>query len=292
VAGAAGAYLAADHATRHQDSFLGRAVVGTYHAALHSTPTLAAGRAGCCGREDAPPVVGRAGELPAEEASEACEEIDRSRYRRPGKIVVKEEETDDAYRDVLIATAEARGGFPADAEKWVAEGAAVELIPPPTLIEGDSFGLQFGVFQLPDAVEPAVMPPAADDDTPILMPYAADDFISFWKRILDKVGSGCCCKGEESEPPLDGQPPDCREGPHLPLLYPGCPQPICPHQRFYCPYSGRMMAPDDPTEAKPACPRALEGMEESKMRRKYISVDTMEFRPSDARPEEFGLVPF
>ena len=288
VAAAAGTYLAADYARCHHDSFLGRVVVGAYHAALHANPLFAVSQA-LRGSHPAPAAPGEVARAvgasgAAEEAAEPPEETVIHRHRLPGRIVINEEEP---INEGPIQT----GSIDCGQEPPMLSGAAIELIAPPTELPDDATVMG----------EPAFMPRAADDDAPATMPYAEADeeFSSFWMHVFGQALGGDCCKEEASEPPSGAEPPECREDPHYHLHYQGCPYYICPQQRNYCPYSGQpVIPPAEPRPqpeaegGKPARPRALEGWEESETCPKHPTVDTMEFRPSDAKPEEFGLVPF
>lgn len=85
-----------------------------------------------------------------------------------------------------------------------------------------------------------------------------------------------------AEPPCDEHEHNCRE-------------------MIYCPGTGRSYSPEAPRAKTPAHNRkskkadadSFEESEEApKPRRNRSNIDTMEFRPSDARPEEFRKEPF
>jgi hypothetical protein len=123
--------------------------------------------------------------------------------------------------------------------------------------------------------------------------------------------------GEESEA-LPGTPPDCREDPHHDQQYPGCPyMGGCPGS-MHCPPPAPADSESQPkTKKKKKTAKALpDVVEDTAIRRmKYEEfampaaerpmrpdhfdwvpaipkVDTMEFRPSDAKPGEFDPKPF
>ncbi|HXG11079.1 MAG TPA: hypothetical protein VNK04_15070 [Gemmataceae bacterium] len=305
---ALGIYLAADQASRHPDSFLGQSVIAFYRSAVQynpvfafqaartafrATPTAACTPAGCCA-DDEPP----------------CAAPDLSQCRLPGRIVLQEEDCQTSFTPDSAPTE----------EEIQLTGALVELVPPPTIMDAaDEIPacIEPADFILPAGDEPdRIMPRADDDGAPAVMPYADEDetketdndLIHFLNQCLRALVASDDC--EKSEFPSGGQPPDCREDPNRHLQYPGCPY-VCPHSRNYCPYSGRSVVPEnvcppldrdvppapDRLEKKPASPTKPRNIpqeaEESEVRPRHPEVDTMEFRPTeDAKPGEFGLIPF
>lgn len=276
VAGAAGVYAAASHACHEPNSTVGQFVIGVYRGVLQSNPVFAMAQTysgdGCarCADQPAAPCCAavelRVGTTPTDEP------VDLGAYRLPGRIVIE----DEPYTTV---------------------GALVELIPSPRL--DDPLG------GAEESEEPERILPPTVDTAPDVMPHADGEV-----RRVDEpfpparapiAAPSAPAQEEQSEAPDYGRPPDCREDPHHYQQYPGCPHTGCPHQQMYCPYSGKPMgvAPQSRVETpKPeqlsARPRHLpEGFEESEPGRKRARrVDTMEFRPSDAKPSEFGLMPF
>jgi hypothetical protein len=314
VAAAGGVYLSASHASRHPESVIGRAAIGAYRGLewmhpAHAVGQLMTGR-GCessttgagCGAVVSCAAIEM---VVAEECAEtpSCPPLDLGQCRLPGRIIINEQE-------------EAR-----QVAEWPLTGAVIELVPAPRMIdeaiEEDVEPIRStGVVvppppPLPELflqTEEPLMPPA-DDSAPAIMPPAQEepssvtDPLESLRKFSRKPDVPAESKqDEESEQPDYGRSPECREDPHHSQLYPGCPHSICPQSRNYCPYSGRPIAVAPQTPAmperlekkadRPASPRFLDEAEESEERTGSRGVDTMEFRSDDARPEEFGLIPF
>jgi hypothetical protein len=285
-------YLAADHASRHHDSCAGRVAIAAYQAAVYHNPVYRAAQAASGNTTAAVGTTPRckSGESPCTavciqvEADAAT--INPSAHRLPGSIGLREEEAEPSALEL----------------DWGPGGVAVELVPPPRVVSCHSCVSGEECEQLP------VVPRVLDDETPAFMPYAEEPephggFLGFWKQMIRKLSSSgvgfkdCCQEKEENEAPNYGKPPECREDPYHSQQYPGCPASVCPHHRNYCPHSGRMIVPavvpEPQSETGAAARRArfLDESEECEARPKHPEVDTMEFRPTDAKPGEFRLVP-
>jgi hypothetical protein len=149
------------------------------------------------------------------------------------------------------------------------------------------------------------MPMCIDDDVyPTVMPYADDDdndtgpslFDSWFGRLRKPVANG---SGEESESNGDRFAPDCKEDPNYHHHYPACPY------IGTCPYSGRSYTGQTESDARPMHETkkipitdltppgtrahrlsGLSNLEETDRNQAHPEVDTMEFRPSDAKNGE------
>jgi hypothetical protein len=177
----------------------------------------------------------------------------------------------------------------------------------------------------PAADEPSVPQrmPYADEgkeaDGPRTMPHAEEGDAaadvqldaSFLEQFYEDEATHCTDEGaaEESEPPQDATP-DCREDPNYDLQYPGCPyNGSCP--RSECPHTGQCPAHEHSTPSAgeeqniPPMPESdpdvyLQHKPKYAPREGNSSdycpppsrLDTMEFRRSDARPEDFDRFPF
>jgi len=164
---------------------------------------------------------------------------------------------------------------------------------------------------------PGAMPLSADDDSaaPSVMPYVEDGddsapFFNFWIDLLGEAAArshkdqqpdtSAAAGSEESEEASESGPADCREDPAYPYQYPGCPSTAtCPAGGCHKPKTrpqltpkvmgdleeqsappDLLLPPHKPVDAEPDA----DSPEESPI---HPDVDTMEFRPSDAREGEF-----
>lgn len=314
VAAAGAGYLAAGHAHRNPESCLGRAVIAVYQSVSNRNPLHALGeaagghtsqvaqvmtggpcdepgRVSCAALEfqvtDGRPTSAR---LP----EGACPVIDLGQCRLPGRIIINEEE--EPRRTAAVTPP----------EMFHLTGAAVELLPLPTLVGDETVG-EPPLYRFEgDAIR--IMPRAADDAR-ALMPRAADDapgqggdIPELWKQYLRKAVEAESSQEEQSEPRKPGQPPDLRENPDHHLDYPGCPNLGDPH-RNTCPYTGRSAAPTPKQEEKPRKSESAEpqaqrepptwfGIRKSQRRFPQPEADTTEFRPSDANGYKLGGIPF
>jgi hypothetical protein len=155
-----------------------------------------------------------------------------------------------------------------------------------------------------DEDAPRFMPPIGDDDdkAPATMPYAcryADEeeppigFVEVRTRKVTPAPNREEGAAEESEIPFDKNLSNCQEDPNYQYQYPGCP------------YTGpnpatRSSKPsnlDDPRGRKKNSPLDIDRLrgksntygagEEQEEPGAHSDIDTMEFRPTDARKDEF-----
>lgn len=155
---------------------------------------------------------------------------------------------------------------------------------------------------------PRFMPPCTDDeDAPATMPYAhryADEepqpvgFIDV--RTPKDLSAAKADEGasEESEIPFDRNPANCQKDPNFQYQYPGCPYTgAAPAGRSAShgsapetatdPHSDKKSSPPNvDSRLKSKLPPAGSG-EEQEDATPHTDVDTMEFRPTDARNGEF-----
>jgi hypothetical protein len=100
------------------------------------------------------------------------------------------------------------------------------------------------------------------------------------KRVDEAQGSE-----EQSHVSRPGDPPNCREDPDYNQQYPGCPHlNDCPHKK--APKNDTPKTDEDSQEPRDQSAAPRNGTD------RPARIDTTEFRPSDARPGEFGRIPF
>lgn len=171
---------------------------------------------------------------------------------------------------------------------------------------GDSEEPQEAAFPIPfDEEQPEPLPmPSADDEPKTEEPMAEDDdglvdfWMSFFKDMLPADDENTDPAEENCDPAEEGpmdevQEPGCQEDPHHSEYYPSCPyMGGCPRTTPPCPAGGssKVKKPkhghDDVEPCEP-CPKAEPDPESPAQ----PGVDTMEFRPSDAKEGEFEPKP-
>jgi hypothetical protein len=290
-------YVVADYATEHPDSFTGRCAAGLYRAVTDYNPVLlvshaTAGRiydavqekVSCCDEER--PVC------PA--ASEECEAPATPEPVEPVEVI-----------DLTQPPATPGAG---EEESGIRAGSPAGPVTPET------------VPPLPIQERNAAVPTPASPEVPATMPYAedsekgAESLKDYWQDLFREATETLKAEpkpgaGEESESINEGKAPDCREVPDYHHPYPEC-----PHAGSYCPYTGRTYPPEESAtpageeesepkappakpdrlrkkkagDKKPAEPKPQTGSLETPSR---TEVETLEFRPTDARDGDFDRKP-
>jgi hypothetical protein len=153
-----------------------------------------------------------------------------------------------------------------------------------------------------DEPAPAFMALAPDDDAPAADASVFDAFLDMLLDKLQEIDTGTRLDASETEEPLpDGHGSaagKCQEDPNYFQQYPGCPfTNECPRTDRHAPPLPQTF--DKGTEEESgdeARPPAREPMPEPRLNNAGLlppaSIDTMEFRPSDAREGEFDRSPF
>jgi hypothetical protein len=169
---------------------------------------------------------------------------------------------------------------------------------------------------LPPSACPMVMPYCTDDDEGEVapkpsMPYAdegetkradgseeTDDGYKAWKKLFEGAGQESRSEGEELPAPAADIPgePKCQEDCHRHEHYSGCPYVTCPYTGKSYPLCGPAPKPgkEEPSEEpapRPNKPGKKHGKGD-KDRPRTEGVDTMEYRPSDGKLNEYGPGPF
>jgi hypothetical protein len=292
--GAAGVYLAADYSNRYPDSLIGRCVINGCQVGTAHNPVVQLGEAG------------------VERTFEAIKDV----MDQPGMAPTTA--TLDPPEGVEV---------PADPEP-VRKGEAVTnqggaigtivLQPDPEEILGEHppAGPAAGAEE---AEVPPPMPPAREDDLPPKMPYATDEGRDVgasasdpWNRLLQEAARCPDVAPIEECEPTRSDDGACREDPNYHEQYPACPHMgACPHDGC-CSHPGQCpgcpgLAPvvedkakldsthdageeqSTPVEKEPALPKCDR---DGKCPTRKHGIDTMEFRPSDGKPFDFGSFPY
>jgi hypothetical protein len=306
VAAAGVAYAGADYMSSHPFSLLSRCVVLAYnigassgeiarvagtvivracHEAEQNPAEPCKEPSMSCVPPDPVPVAGPK-ELPSAPAP-VDEPLDMSQGRLPGKIVIHDNEEQEA---------------PAGPQEFVVRPVFDERLP------------EF----------PAQAPQGVIDDDHRIMPYCTDDhppdcceeqptktqsssWTEFWMMFFPKpaVEKDMSGGGEESESSGSGIVPKCQEDPSVDTQYPGCPHHDC-HERMVCPYTGKSYPVDEVVE--PPQPPKQKKKKQKPVDPDHISkkiqsspwwwgpfsseLDTMEFRKSDWKADDVQLPPF
>jgi hypothetical protein len=281
AAAAGGTYLAMDYACRHPHSFLGHCTgkaAETEEFADFQVP-------------DAPVPVEC--EAPGVPATPTVAQTSASEPGEPAPIVIPED--DGTKPTTAHAKAEARE----EANLSTIDLEALELCPGTNTTEASE-----------GKPVPRFMPYCAADDAAPRMPYAKEDepeektdsdednaFLRFWKELLRQV-----VPAEETpkdkylqSPPLSFPPmPNLQEDPNRHQQYPGLPftgPPAGEQPAVYTSPSPPFPALGEKATPKPMTKPMRSGCEREGPCRGRPAVDTMEFRPSDARVNEFRIGP-
>jgi hypothetical protein len=161
-------------------------------------------------------------------------------------------------------------------------------------------GLEFSA-ESPDLSQ-IMLPCLDEDDLPDFMPYAEDNkatgpsFFEFWVGLFRQPTPVTSGATEEAEPIIPAIKPECREDPNHPYQDAGCPfMGPCPAGRRRSPEPIPVMPkmeaePQLDVEVLGLWHRRLPCMVESSNAEEspvHPEVDTMEFRPSDAKMKAF-----
>jgi hypothetical protein len=315
---AATVFLVAEYAYRYPNSMVAHCVVTTYHAGTDWNPVYRLGHA-AAGKtlamvqnvkqgtshpvaSEAPATVIPADPEPVAaecpHQGESCPATGREAVPAAdgghmlGKIVIPPD-PEEAISAAPLPPMGAAGEECDDAPPTMPPAADTPSAPPSRMPYAD---------EGKEADGPSTMP-HADDDAATQVPVDANLLQQFYEEEADH----CTDEGatEESEPPPDATP-DCREDPNRDKQYPGCPY------NGGCPHSGQCPAHDHGTPSAgeeqniPPMPEGdpdvylqhkpkyapRDGSNSSDYCPPPSKLDTMEFRRSDARPEDFDRFPF
>lgn len=277
------------------------------------------GEESCCVPDDPVPFMAINAVAAATDPFPACpfaEPVEVA-SRLPGKIVIADPDEAICQPVSGVPTASGEPVVPAE-DPYVAyfpppspnPCVGVPVMPPAaTVLPGDGVVPAFMSYCVDDQDSPSVMPYALDADEPKAeMPTAEESAVEFWKAFFKGSAPDCGKKGcpDAARPKNDGS--ECQEDPGYHHHYPGCPH------SGYCPYSGKALPQAAPSESKttpaaePCCPKGCpEGCCPGKTGTPTKAkdegkkgccpahpggLDTMEFRKSDLRINEFGYTPF
>ena len=197
-------------------------------------------------------------------------------------------------------------------------------IPPATIVLNErNFDLaEMRGQEVPPKGGPTAMPYCRDDEdepaTPPKMPHAEgstgmeQNVFKAWIELFTEGNKEKAPEVEELPPPVEEQPqaePKCQEDSHLHEQYPGCPRTTCPfggkerREKYYKrvwdrdPNFDSIMKKKGSEESSEEPPHSGEKPQQSKDCKdkqecpRTKGVDTMEYRKTDAGPDEYGPGP-
>lgn len=309
IAAAAGLYVGAGVATRHPESAVSRGLAALCRMDSRSetrSDDAAPNARSCCTDADQTGTLVLNGQTPRRDASQPpCFLVPNT--RRPAQTLPME------FQDRRML--EFAQSYPTvvKLDSVVPSSAGEEIRP--TFSDQVLSALDPAGEEAYDGC-PRVMPPSAEEEIPLSMPYsidpsrrqrpprAADPWMHLFRDLkaddAPPAGASACQEDgstEEPEPLHERVVPSCQEDPTRPFQYPGCPftgpTPLGPGQmpstdRSSRPGVGKGQELGGPIRTrgrKPIWPGS--GAIDIEDRPAQPGIDTMEFRPGDARTSEY-----